>query len=78
MEELKAATRTTGAEQRLKNAESNFAKETSSWQAGPVSSKYKQRKRERHLKVKANIYKADRHYISMKYNAATSGRGRNC
>ena len=50
MEELKAATRTTGAGQRLKNAESNFVKDTSSRQAGPTNSENKRRKERRHLK----------------------------
>ena len=67
MEELKAATRTTGAEQRLKNMESNSVKETSSRQAGPASSEHKQRKGERHLKVTAHALKAIKHYNLAEY-----------
>ena len=32
------------------------------------------REKRRHAKVRANIYKADRHYIPIEYNAAISGR----
>ena len=83
MEELKAATRTTGAEQRLKDAESNFMKDTSSRKAGPANSEHKQRKERRHLKVTAHSHKAIRcynlaEYILMQQIEDEKGKGGPC